>query len=134
MPSNDPISAIENLIVDCAHDIDDDNLEAWPGYFTEEAVYQVIPRRSFDQDLPLGVLYCEGKGMMIDRIEALRTANIFELHTHCHLLSRPSIKETDNGYRARANFNVIRTMHDGGMEIYAVSKFLDEIAFEIGKL
>ena len=69
MTANDPISAIENLIVDCAHDIDDDNLEAWPDYFAEDAVYQIIPRRSFDQDLPLGVRYCEGKCMMIDRIK-----------------------------------------------------------------
>ena len=71
--------------------------------------------------------------MMIDRIEALRTANIFELHTHCRMLSRQSSKETDNGYRARTNFNVVRTMQDGGMEIYAVGKFLDEIVFENGK-
>ena len=47
---------------------------------------------------------------MIDRIEELRTANIFEPHTHCRMLSRPSIKETDNGYRARTNFNVVRKM------------------------
>jgi anthranilate 1,2-dioxygenase small subunit len=79
------------------------------------------------------VLYYQGKNMMIDRIEALQTANIFEPYTHCHLLSRPSIKETDNGYRAHTNFNVVRTMQEGGMEIYAVGKFLDEIAFENGK-
>ena len=133
MTSNYPISAIRNLVIDCALDINDDNLEAWPGYFTEDAVYQIIPRRSFDQDLPLGVLYCEGKGMMIDRIEALWAANIFEPHTHGHWLSRSSIKETDNGYRARTNLNVVRTMQDSGMEIYAVGKFLDEIAFENGK-
>ena len=133
MTANDPISAVENLIVDCTHDIDDDKLEAWPDYFAEDAVYQIIPRRSFDQDLPLGVLYCEGKGMMIDRIEALRTANIFEPHTHCHLLSRPSIRETGEGYKVRTNFNVVRTMQDGGMEIYAVGKFLDAIVFENGK-
>jgi len=28
MTSNDLMSAIENLVVDCAHDIDDDNLKA----------------------------------------------------------------------------------------------------------
>ena len=54
----DPNARIAEFLIDYVHDIDDDNLEAWPGYFTEEAVYQVIPRRSFDQDLPLGVLYC----------------------------------------------------------------------------
>ena len=133
MMPNNPVCAIEKLIVDYAHDIDDDNLEAWPNYFTEDAIYQIIPRRSFEQDLPLGVLYCEGKGMMIDRIQALRTANIFEPHTHCHLLSRPSVEETESVYTARTNFNVVRTMQDGGMEIYAVGKFLDKIAFEEGK-
>ena len=71
--------------------------------------------------------------MMIDRIEALRTANIFEPHTHCHLLSRPSIKETGEGYKARTNFNVVRTIQDGGMETYAVGKFLEAIVFEKGK-
>tara|TARA_B100000475_G_C14820982_1_gene240589 strand:- start:42 stop:560 length:519 start_codon:yes stop_codon:yes gene_type:complete len=133
MTPNNFVCAIEKLIVDYAHDIDDDNLEAWPNYFTEDAIYQIIPRRSFEQDLPLGVLYCEGKGMMIDRIQALRTANIFEPHTHCHLLSRPSVEETESVYTARTNFNVVRTMQDGGMEIYAVGKFLDKITFEGGK-
>ena len=71
--------------------------------------------------------------MMINRIEALRPAKIFEPHTYCRMLSRPSIKATDNGYRARTNFNVVRTMLDGGMEIYAVEKFLDEIVFENDK-
>lgn len=49
------------------------------------------------------------------------------------ILSRPSIKETDEGYRARTNFSVVRTMQDGGMEIYAVCKILNEIVFENGK-
>ncbi len=101
MPPKNIVGAIETLIIDCAHDIDDDNLEAWPNYFTENAIYQIISRRSFEQGLPLGVLYCEGKGMMIDRIQALRTANIFEPHTHCHLLSRPSVKEAESVYTAR---------------------------------
>ncbi|MBO89821.1 MAG: hypothetical protein CMP14_09900 [Rickettsiales bacterium] len=133
MPPKNIVGAIETLIIDCAHDIDDDNLEAWPNYFTEDAIYQIIPRRSFEQGLPLGVLYCEGKGMMIDRIQALRTANIFEPHTHCHLLSRTSVKEAESVYTARTNFNVVRTMQDGGMETYAVGKYLDKISFEGGK-
>ena len=61
--------------------------------------------------------------MMIERIEALRTANIFEPYTHCRMLSRPSIKETDNGYRAQTNFNVVRTMQEGGMKFTPLSSF-----------
>ena len=61
--------------------------------------------------------------MMIDRIEALWAANIFEPHTHGHWLSRSSIKETDNGYRARTNLNVVRTMQDVGMEFTRSASF-----------
>ena len=62
---------IEDFLLDCAHDLDDDRLEAWPGYFTDDAVYRILPRESHQRNLPLGVLFCEGRGMMGDRIEAL---------------------------------------------------------------
>ncbi len=125
---------IGDFLLDCAHSLDDDQLEAWPDYFTEDAVYQIIPRESYEQNLPLGILYCEGKGMMLDRINALRTANIFEPHTHCHILSQPRISAHDDGsFQARTNFNVIRTKQDGAMEIYAAGKYLDEIVVEDGK-
>ena len=125
---------IEDFLLDCAYALDDDQLESWPDFFTEDAVYQIIPRESYEQNLPLGILYCEGKGMMFDRINALRTANIFEPHTHCHILSRPSISARDDGgFQARTNFNVIRTKQDGAMEIYAAGKYIDEIVVEDDK-
>ena len=124
---------IEEFLLDYAHDLDDDRLEAWPNYFTEDAVYQIIPRQNYEQDLPLGVLYCEGTGMMIDRIDALRTANIFEPHTHCHLMGRPRVRSADDGvYTARTNFTVIRTKQDGAMDIYAAGKYVDEIVIADG--
>ena len=110
----DPNARIAQFLVDYVHDIDDGNLEAWPDYFTEDAIYQIIPPENFENDLPLGVLYCEGRGMMVDRIDALRTANIFEPHTHCHTLNSPRIRASGNVlYTARTNFTVIRTKQDG---------------------
>lgn len=127
----DPKTRIADFLIDYAHDIDDDNLEAWPDYFAEDAVYQIIPRESFENDLPLGVLYCEGRGMMVDRIDALRTANIFEPHTHCHVLGAPRIRDAGNRlYTARTNFTVIRTKQDGAMDIFAAGKYVDEITFK----
>ena len=124
----DPNARIAEFLVDYVHDIDDDNLEAWPDYFTEDAIYQIIPRENFENDLPLGLLYCEGRGMMLDRIDALRTANIFEPHTHCHTLNPPRIRASGNGlYTARTNFTVIRTKQDGAMDVFAVGKYVDEI-------
>jgi len=120
---------VEDLLIDYVHAIDDFDLKRWPDFFTEDAVYQIIPRESYDANLPLGILYCEGRGMMSDRILALETANIFEPHTYSHITGRPQLTVTDDGtINARSNFNVTRTMQDGRMEIYAVGKYVDVIA------
>ena len=127
-------AAVEDFLIDYAHAIDDDDLEAWPGYFTEDGIYQIITREGFEAGLPLGIMYCEGRGMLEDRISALRTANIFEAHTYCHLLGRPSLaRPSPELIQARTNFTVTRTMQDGGGESFAVGKYLDQIVFDGGR-
>lgn len=121
-------AAIEDLAAAYAHAIDDGELEAWPGFFTEDASYQVITRAAHEQGLPLGIITCEGRGMLEDRIKALRQANIFEPHVYNHLVGRPQIwLDEKGGLRARSNFQVVRTMQDGGMSLFAVGRYLDEI-------
>ena len=124
----DPHRLIEDFLLDCAHGIDDDKLEEWPDAFTEDAIYQIIPRESYEQGLPLGILYCEGKGMMIDRINALRTANIYEPHVYCHMVGAVEMLDHREGeYHTRANFTVLRTMAEGDMSIFACGRYIDVI-------
>jgi hypothetical protein len=47
---------IEDFIHDCAHCIDDDRLEEWPGYFTADCRYVIIDRESHAQGLPIGIM------------------------------------------------------------------------------
>ena len=123
---------IENLLADCAHAVDDDELERWPGFFTGDAVYQIITRENHDAGLPMAIMICEGRGMMADRVMALRTANVYEPHTYCHLLGRTALSEDGEGIAARTNFSVVRTMQDGRMETFAAGKYLDRIALADG--
>lgn len=120
---------IEDMLVDYVHALDDFELDRWPEFFTEDGLYQIIPRESHDRNLPLGILLCEGRGMMSDRILALGTANIFEPHTNSHITGRPQLsKNADGTVNARSNFNITRTMQDGRMEIFAAGKYADVIA------
>ena len=124
---------IEDFLLDYAHAIDDGEVEAWPGFFTEDAVYQVTTREAHEAGLPVGIMYCEGRGMMQDRVEALRTANIFEPHTYCHLLGRPRLSaDSPDAVLARTNFQIVRTMQDGGSALFAAGKYLDRIAIDQG--
>ena len=119
---------IENFMLDYAHAIDDGDLHAWPRFFAEDGRYKIIIRENFEAGLPMGIMYCEGAGMMRDRVLALETANIYEPHTYSHILSRPRLRQGEGGQiHARSNFLVTRTMQEGRMETFAAGKYLDRI-------
>lgn len=120
--------AVDNLLLDYAHAIDDGKLSEWPDFFSENATYHILTRESFEAGHSLGIMYCQGRGMMRDRMLALETANIYEPHTYCHILSRPQITGPENGLiSARTNFQVLRTMQGRSTEIFAAGKYLDII-------
>ena len=126
---------IRGLIYDYAHCIDDDRLEDWPGFFTEDAIYRVTSRENHALGLPVGLIYCEGRGMFHDRISALRTANIFEPHTYCHMTSALRILGSDGKeHRTQSNFTIIRTMSEGAMSVFACGKYIDRIVERDGGL
>jgi len=120
--------AIGDFLAAYAHAIDDDELERWPEFFTEDGLYQITTRENMEAGRPLGIMLCEGRGMLTDRIRALRTANIYEPHTYCHILG-PTVfgDEAGGSVAARTNFQVVRTMQNGRMETFAAGKYLDRI-------
>lgn len=120
---------IGDFLLDYAHAVDDGDLRAWPGFFAEDGRYKIMIRENFEAGMPMGVMYCEGAGMMRDRIQALETANIYEPHSYCHSHSGTRMKRAPDGsIHARTNFTVTRTMQEGRMDTFAVGKYLDRIA------
>ena len=119
---------ITDFLLDAAHTIDDDRLEAWPRFFTEDTTYRITTRENEEAGLPVGIMSCAGRGMLEDRIKALRTANIFEPHTYCHLLGPSRLRlAAPDLVSARTNFSVIRTMQNGESILFAAGRYQDEI-------
>ena len=126
---------IEDFLAHIARAIDDDALEDWPAAFTADATYRIIPREGFEAGEPVGILSCQGRGMMQDRVLALRTANIFEPHSYCHLLGRPLLAAGADGMiAARSSFALYRTQQGGSTELFAAGKYLDRIIEQDGVL
>lgn len=122
-------AALDDFLLDYIHTIDDGNVDAWPEFFAADATYQITTRANYEAGLPIGIMLCQTRAMMADRMLALRTANIFEPHTYCHLLGRPAFEQVDDStVNARTNFTVIRTMQDGRTELFAAGKYLDSIS------
>jgi anthranilate 1,2-dioxygenase small subunit len=67
--------AIHELIAEYAERIDEDRLEEWPGLFTDPCKYLVISRSNHEAGMRQGIMYCASRGMLLDRVFAIRRSN-----------------------------------------------------------
>ncbi len=126
--------AINDLMADYCHYLDDDRLEEWLDFFTEDCQYKILSRENVESDLPLELLSCRNKNMLRDRILSLREANIYNIHFDKHLLGAVRILGEENGgYRVQANYSVYQSNQDGISELFNVGTYRDLITFAGGK-
>jgi len=119
---------IENLLADYADCIDDDRLEEWPDFFVDDCRYLITDRESHQAGLRHGVIYCASRGMLMDRITAMRRVLVYEPHRYRHILAPARIGKVENGVaEARSNFLAVRIMHDGETSLFATGRYLDRI-------
>lgn len=123
---------VEDLNAAYAQCIDEDRLEAWPDFFAERCLYQVLPRENADRGLALGLIRCDSRGMLADRVVAHREANIYGPHAYRHVVGSVQVTgEREGLLEARANFAVYRTWLDavayGSSELYVVGEYRDRI-------
>ncbi len=122
------LERVAQLNAEYARAIDDDRLEDWPGFFTEPCLYTITSAENHRLGLPAGIIYADSKGMLEDRVAALREANIFERQAYRHLVGLPAlIGESDGELRAETPFLVVRIMRDGRMDLFATGRYLDVI-------
>ncbi|PPR23435.1 MAG: Anthranilate 1,2-dioxygenase small subunit [Alphaproteobacteria bacterium MarineAlpha10_Bin1] len=134
MISADVRDAIHDLMADYCHYIDDDRLEDWLDFFTEDCVYKILSRENVENDLPLELLSCRNKNMLRDRILSLREANIYNIHFDKHILGAVRILGEENGgYRVQTNYTVYQSNQDGVSELFNVGTYRDLIVFADGK-
>jgi 3-phenylpropionate/cinnamic acid dioxygenase small subunit len=120
---------IDELIAAYAECIDEDRLEEWPDFFVEDCRYLITSRQSYEAGYRHGVVYAASKGMLVDRILALRRANIFEAHSYRHIIGPIRVGKVADGIAAvRSHFVAVRTMHEGEMSLFAAGRYLDRIA------
>jgi anthranilate 1,2-dioxygenase small subunit len=106
--------------------IDDNALETWPDFFHDQCLYVVTSAENHKAGFEGGIIYADTKGMLIDRIAALRQANIYEKQSYRHILGLPNIlKNGGDEAESETPFMVVRIMHDGQSDIFATGLYLD---------
>lgn len=119
--------AIEDLYAAYVDSLDSGRFEEWPQYFSNDCHYRIVPRENWERRLPLSTLAFESRGMLEDRIYAIRETLFHEPYTMRHLVSNFKIQLDGSNYRVEANYVVIRTKR-GVSEIYSVGRYHDLLA------
>ena len=126
---------LEELYTDYVHCLDADELERWPDFFTVDCLYKVIPRENFEQQLPIALIYCESRDMLVDRVVALRETALFVPRSVRHLTSNIRLRaEGPDGFRLTANFALYQTMVDQPSELFLCGRYHDRIVEDGGSL
>ena len=119
---------IEALYADYAEALDDNELERWPEFFVEDCLYKLVPRENWERKLPIALMLCESKGMLRDRVAAVRNTALYAPRTFRHLIGQFRIEaETPGRMRVRANYVVLQTLVDDLTCIQNAGKYVDLI-------
>jgi anthranilate 1,2-dioxygenase small subunit len=124
---------LEQLYTDYVHCLDDDELERWPDFFTDDCFYRITSAENYEAGMPLGLIHATSGNMLKDRVSALREANIYEPQRYRHLVSSIKIvEELGETLDLVANFLVVRTMQEGDMTVFAAGRYVDQVRRQDG--
>jgi anthranilate 1,2-dioxygenase small subunit len=98
----------------------------WLGLFAAECRYNVVPRENYERGLPVGLMFCDSRAMLEDRIMALREANKYNIHSDLHLIGLPRLTGAD-GLSIEAPFAVYQTDQEGATRLFATGLYRDRL-------
>jgi len=108
--------------------LDDDRIEDFPGFFTDDCLYKVTSRENFSEGLAAGLMYCDGIGMLRDRVLALRETQVYEPRSWRHFISGVRVLAVNGDVvLSRANFLVTESMTDRNPALFLVGQYLDTV-------
>ena len=120
--------SVRDLYDDYAAVLDAMDIEGWAGFFTDDALYRVIARESYALGLSHATIYCDGIGMIKDRVTMLDKVAVYEPRVLRHFITGVRIHSvTDQVIKASANFQIIESLFDAEPQLLMVGEYRDEI-------
>jgi anthranilate 1,2-dioxygenase small subunit len=110
--------------------LDAGRYDEWLALFAAQCRYTVMPRENHEQGLPVALIFCDSRAMLEDRIQALREANKYNIHSDRHLIGLPRIvaERTGSGLDVEAPFAVYQTDQEGETRLFATGLYCTRLA------
>lgn len=126
---------VEDLYAAYAACLDEQRYDEWPELFTEDCVYQLIPRENHEARLPLATVMLESKGMLRDRVYGITQTLVHAPYYQRHIISSIRVVADDaHGIHTEANYLVLRTKRNELSEVFNTGRYLDRLARTPGGL
>jgi anthranilate 1,2-dioxygenase small subunit len=125
--SNDLLAAFQ-LLAEYGALSDAGRYDEWLTLFAPDCAYYVRPRENDEQDLPAALIFCDSRKMLEDRIQALRIASKYNMHSDRHIIGLPRIVgRTSNELFIEAPFAVYQTEQEGDTRLFATGLYRDRL-------
>jgi len=133
------LMALHELYSDYAAALDARELQRWPDFFTEDAVYRLQSRENFDRGLPLATLAFESRGMLKDRVFGAAETIYHDPYVQRHITGLPRLLAREPSPAGEvlvceAPVLVVRTKRDAMPEIVVVGRYLDRVVSQDDRL
>ncbi|NEX64696.1 aromatic-ring-hydroxylating dioxygenase subunit beta [Noviherbaspirillum galbum] len=117
---------IESFHVEYCAVLDANDIERWPDFFSADATYRITSRENASLDMPVGLVYCEGRDMIVDRALAVAHSQMFAPRHMLHVLGIPRVLEEDGAtIRAQTPFILMQTLIEGPSTIHLCGVYHD---------
>lgn len=107
--------------------LDHGEVESWPDFFTEDAIYRITARENAERGLPVGLVYAEGRDMIHDRAVAISRTQMYAPRYTLHILSNTRvIDRTDAGdIASETNFLLVQTLVESPSTLHLAGRYYD---------
>lgn len=120
---------VEDLFYAYADCLDHGDIGDWADFFTDDCVYKLISKENFDLGLPLGTIFAEGKGGILDRIAAVTKTTVYHERAYTHLISNTRVLSDKGGeIEMTANYAVLETLPNQYTKILNSGRYLAKLA------
>ena len=91
--------------------LDRGRLDEWPDFFVEDCLYRIIPRENFEAGQRQCLMQADSKGMLIDRVRAIRTTQVYAPR-YCRRFysGLRAVKREGNELETEQNFLAVHTL------------------------
>lgn len=118
---------IEDFNTEYVAVLDAQDMKRWPNFFTEDGFYRITARENFDEGLPVGLVWLEGKAMFLDRVAAIENTMVFAPRYLRHYITNVNVVGANAAglISAEANYLVVETLMEDETKIFQAGCYKD---------